>query len=485
MRSRSSNCWALPNLSRPHLSHRLSSMMGKPTAMDSPIHHSRSKAHRKLKESCNECGHAKVKCSKEKPQCSRCRERGLSCGYDFSSRAGRRLAASRSSTSDSLPTSTPRMGNTSQPQQHYFRKQCLTASPSLSPTIMAHNLPLMPESEADMAAFGYFSDTLSMSDYSVDYMTPSASPSLSCAMGMPIDPVMDFSHLSEQDTNNLLSSTGYFHSPPPPVHPIFTPSQMMSPDVMPPSPPRPDTPSTRLGAAGSPVCHEALRGNSSCLSKMLNVLAIQERGQQVEESGYGSEASTPSHHLTSVDDAIHANKTILDAASSTLDCHCLCTSSQLIYLLVSTAFDVMSRYAKAAACPDLMLPSPSLQAFVMANGTGAYPTTDVVPARLVFGELHKVLRFIDVLAQRFSELNALHRPEVARHDSFLSGTSNVSMSSIGNISSSYKPHEMADAWKGQVVCVSESTFRSLEGDLRRRLKEIRDGILAQMRSRTL
>nr|POE79963.1 geodin cluster transcription factor [Quercus suber] len=451
--------------------------------MESRSQSSRPKAHRKLKESCNECGYAKVKCSKEKPQCSRCKERGLSCGYDFSSRAGRRLASSRASTSDPLSNSTFRRRNTSQREhQHY------AASPSSSPVAMAHNPTLLPAStsNAEMAAFGYFSDAFGINDYSLDYLTPSASPVMPCSMNMPIDPSMDFSHIGEQDTRNVLAPTSYFNDSSIQINPTFSPPTIMSPDALPVSPLTSDTlTSSRPGSMGSTVCHEVLRGNSSCLSKILNVLSIQERGHQADESGYGSGASTPTHNMNSVEDAIHANRTILDAAASTLDCHCLCTSSQLIYLLVSTAFDVMSRYAKAATYPDLVLPSPSLQAFAMANASSTYPNTDTAPARLVFGELHKVLRFIDLLAQRFQELNSLHRPGPQRHDSFISGTSNVAMSNIGDISSSYKPQEMHDAWKGQVVCVSDATFRALEGDLRRRLKEIRDGILAQLRSRTM
>nr|POE52286.1 trypacidin cluster transcription factor [Quercus suber] len=449
--------------------------------MDSQTPNTRPKAHRKLKESCNECGFAKVKCSKEKPQCLRCKERGLSCGYDFSSRAGRRLASSRTSTSDPSFNSAVRHRNTSQPKhQHY------TSSSSSSPVSMAHNPTLLPPSTstAEMAAFGYFSDAFGMNDYSLDYLTPSASPVMPCSVDMPIAPTMNLGHLNEHSTGNILTPTSYFNEPSVQMNPTFSPPPMLSPDTLPVSPVTPDTlMSSRPSSAGSAVCHEVLRGNSSCLSKVLNVLSIQERGRQ--SSDYDSGACSPAHNMNSVEDAIHANRTILDAATSTLDCHCLCTSSQLIYLLVSTAFDVMSRYAKAATYPDLVIPSPSLQAFAMANASSGYPNTDIAPARLVFGELHKVLRFIDLLAQRFQELNSLHRPGPQRHDSFISGTSNVAMSNIGNISSSYKPQEMHDSWKDQAVCVSDATFHALESDLRRRLKEIRDGILAQLRSRTI
>ncbi|RMZ74755.1 hypothetical protein DV737_g5770, partial [Chaetothyriales sp. CBS 132003] len=43
----------------------------------------------KLRDTCESCATAKVRCSKDKPQCSRCRTRGLRCAYGTSRRSGR------------------------------------------------------------------------------------------------------------------------------------------------------------------------------------------------------------------------------------------------------------------------------------------------------------------------------------------------------------------------------------------------------------
>lgn len=74
----------------------------------------------KLRESCDSCLVAKVKCSKDRPLCSRCLQNGSECGYSPSSRAGRKnrdvasnkanaqkSKASLSSTSRPTPTSHP------------------------------------------------------------------------------------------------------------------------------------------------------------------------------------------------------------------------------------------------------------------------------------------------------------------------------------------------------------------------------------------
>ena len=44
----------------------------------------------KLRESCDSCLVAKVKCSKTRPVCTRCLANGAACGYSPSSRAGRK-----------------------------------------------------------------------------------------------------------------------------------------------------------------------------------------------------------------------------------------------------------------------------------------------------------------------------------------------------------------------------------------------------------
>lgn len=47
---------------------------------------------RKLRESCNGCNQAKVKCDKTQPWCARCTSRGIVCVYSLSLRSGKRRA---------------------------------------------------------------------------------------------------------------------------------------------------------------------------------------------------------------------------------------------------------------------------------------------------------------------------------------------------------------------------------------------------------
>ncbi|KAI5926684.1 hypothetical protein F4810DRAFT_707224 [Camillea tinctor] len=54
-----------------------------------------TRTRQKYKDSCKHCAGAKVKCSKEKPICARCTERGLACSYGLSHRYGRLPAATK------------------------------------------------------------------------------------------------------------------------------------------------------------------------------------------------------------------------------------------------------------------------------------------------------------------------------------------------------------------------------------------------------
>ncbi|KAI0409559.1 hypothetical protein F4802DRAFT_544497 [Xylaria palmicola] len=58
-----------------------------------------TRTRQKYKDSCTHCAGAKVRCSKEKPRCTRCSERGLDCSYGLSYRYGRLPARAKLSAS--------------------------------------------------------------------------------------------------------------------------------------------------------------------------------------------------------------------------------------------------------------------------------------------------------------------------------------------------------------------------------------------------
>jgi hypothetical protein len=67
---------------------------------------------KKVRESCNNCAQSKVRCSKERPVCARCEDRGLFCRYSLSRRTGKRGPSSSSSLSDVAASTVKTMGTT-------------------------------------------------------------------------------------------------------------------------------------------------------------------------------------------------------------------------------------------------------------------------------------------------------------------------------------------------------------------------------------
>ncbi|KAF7198579.1 Aflatoxin biosynthesis regulatory protein [Pseudocercospora fuligena] len=98
----------------------------------------------KLKESCDCCASAKVRCSREQPSCLRCRQRGFNCEYSISRRAGRQT---RTISSD---TSSPRQTSSSSASSY-------TGSPLTSPMLPPYSHPQRHNTSDASSDSSYFS----------------------------------------------------------------------------------------------------------------------------------------------------------------------------------------------------------------------------------------------------------------------------------------------------------------------------------------
>lgn len=56
----------------------------------------------KLRESCQACAMSKIKCSKDKPQCNRCTEKGTVCQYLVTKRTGRKVRRQDSTSGETV-----------------------------------------------------------------------------------------------------------------------------------------------------------------------------------------------------------------------------------------------------------------------------------------------------------------------------------------------------------------------------------------------
>lgn len=102
-----------------------------------------TRTRQKYKDSCTHCAGAKVRCSKEKPRCTRCTERNLDCSYGLSYRYGRLPARAKLSAAGFIDQATSTAPST---PRELLPNGSRTPSPALEPTAM----PISWLSESNM-----------------------------------------------------------------------------------------------------------------------------------------------------------------------------------------------------------------------------------------------------------------------------------------------------------------------------------------------
>ncbi|KAJ5593709.1 hypothetical protein N7537_010613 [Penicillium hordei] len=399
---------------------------------------------RKFKESCSQCAFVKVKCGKEKPTCTRCQTRGLRCNYEVSHRAGRRPAAERVLSTDRISTST-------------------------RPTPVPQSPPAA-SSDKSVEFAAQFSASLP-SD--IDELCGLALPNIHSMSGTEISTGEGLSPYllgvlpSERSfCDNATKSTR--------GQPDTLSSALVDPYKLWPGlgdiPNQFDSLGTSSSSSTSSLCNGALMGQNSCSQKMLAVLS----GAQ-NDTHYKPWLLSPSS--PGVDIAMGCNRNILEVATSALECPCLQTNHQLRYLLVFAAMDVLARHAAVAV-------------------SGPAGCEDkVARASVVFGELHRVLQFIDILfhqcRQRPSSSSSLTSPRRSptplQSLNFSDSIDPIVMAS-GQTSVAESPPEFDfDNNINQIqtetdVRMFDLVFLPLETEVRRQFETVRDVIKSILRN---
>ncbi|KAI0460167.1 hypothetical protein F5B21DRAFT_134505 [Xylaria acuta] len=162
-----------------------------------------TRTRQKYKDSCTHCAGAKVRCSKEKPRCTRCVERGLECSYGLSYRYGRLPARAKLSTAgfiDQAVTTAP-----STPRE-LLPNGSRTPSPASEPTTMP--MSWLSESNMNMlnatTAINGFSNLNYDAHTSGNYMGHGYNTST--ASLAPVPPAQAFQTLTP--TSDPMPSTG-------------------------------------------------------------------------------------------------------------------------------------------------------------------------------------------------------------------------------------------------------------------------------------
>jgi Aflatoxin regulatory protein/Fungal Zn(2)-Cys(6) binuclear cluster domain len=304
----------------------------------------------RLRDSCHNCALSKVKCPREKPSCSRCKTRGITCQYFVVKRPGRR----RMSTSPNSPNKSNNNNNDNDNDDSHDdgvpatgtddTMHFITPPPSLSWTSM------QPEN----ALVADFSDALSaVGDVGISPGLPDFGSEL---------PSMDF----------FTTSFGL---------PVLDDMAALMPAE--------SVPSTRQT---SMPCSDACSGG--CLTQALDLL----KSISVDVSGPGS-ASTSWPQALLVE-----NKLSTDAVHRMLACSCT-EDGFLLTVLSMIMLKVLGRYSAAAGRDTARQPG---------CGYGTPPADgdeqQRIAARMVLSELHRVQRLVNQLSPRLKRRRDTGRP---------------------------------------------------------------------------
>lgn len=460
----------------------------------------------KLRDSCQACAISKVKCPKEKPTCSRCQSRGLTCQYIFTRRPGRRRDNSRrqsnaGASAKSGSSIEPENGLTAEEDTIQAMQPSAGAcflSRSITPSASSNNyLEMSPQSlsipasprpdhffgaetpdvfsvlgEANM--FSALAD-LGSDNNDVDFiMSAMDSP-----FGMPM---MDSGGMTEahNDIGSLLIPQSGINMDLPPsdisssVGPISSSSRVTAFEA--------DL--EALATGKSEVTIAAKKSSCGCLTQSLDLL-------KMLSAQPGSQTGMPASELQEVSNAItygscHSvlteNKQSIEAVSEMLTCPSCAGDSFLLAVLSMTVLKILERYAtaaraqpsgskagaseaeKASRLANSILASSKDQMVALSRTYNTPRNRGRKAAQLVLSELHRVQRVVNQLSPR------LKRPREAERRGAEPG---LELWGRQNVSMGYE--------RGPAAPFSATTLGQMESDVRKSLSALSSEIINGLR----
>ncbi|KAL2871639.1 Zn(II)2Cys6 transcription factor [Aspergillus lucknowensis] len=423
--------------------------------------HRNSQQPRKLRDSCTHCASSKVRCDKEKPACSRCVRRRLTCEYKVSRRTGRTSRAGHRAPA-TAPTAKAGCVST-----------CININSSTS--ILPPSLAAGDSSQTSLLAPPTALPNLHSSSEHCLAQTPDMWGSLLSPSALYPD-VADLSSLipTGSDVGDIFASV--MQSPPldtcdiesPNCQGLGNPLSVTEQPLLN-TPAMSETQSVGLDDTSSndPTC---------CMTMVLDILS--NLFKNAPSTCKQSEIKHESGRARTIASVIAQNKEIVETINTVLNCRCS-EDSYLIYIVSLAVFKVMSRYVAAAR--DRSPTSQGIMEFV-AEATKNSSRGDHSPdeqvlqssrmpgnycvdgddqnrmaAQLVLSELHRVQHVVNVLSSRLESI---------RLRACLSSTPiSSSVSTAGSEGGlPFTPLEMSP--------LSGTTFFQLEQDLRKRLRAV-------------
>lgn len=393
--------------------------MAKGSASDVPNTRDTSFKRPKIRESCTHCSSQKIRCTKERPACARCVNKGLLCQYNISRRTGTRRHSVRATPEPETSISNaPTSGVPTDPVKIDGKQ-----SPAMSDFALLDGLETFDSSlwhqpittdiqDIDMQYFDFF-----------DPGGYQAEP----------EPINSF----DIDSTLLCGTSTAGYLPELDAEASTRPSSSSSP------------PSQRSDSGRATI-----HGGGGCISTALQIFSE----LHVSSSACPIAAGAAAHDIREFDHVLDSNRAALEKLSSILDCPPCCHDQEVLTALFLAVQKALSWYSAALdvagdgepTSPSSRVKSPP--AFLGSYALGAQAQT-LARAYVVMAQLQQHFQPLLAKLQRISSLSALG----AR------SSSTTSLSSVSSLQSSTSGSAVIECQKRALQEALEDVVAKIEG----------------------
>lgn len=398
------------------------------------------RARKKLRDSCNSCALSKVKCSRDRPSCERCEDRGIYCRYSPSRRTGkRRMQPTIQSSSGSLPQphSLGMITPMEEPLSYDFDNFDFTNSsdravgnanaqntqdvhhslktPTLDNPLMQWDESLfamiMDDVENDGSDnFDYLSHNMMAPNQTKNHDNSSRSNDSYSAPASKSSDGSAFSEVDQPDSHEKVSEPSSLEG----LKSLFDILQQgpnNTSTINPKTPSCPSASTSNASATGVP---------RDCMSIALDALQSLHRPHTACTMAFNGHPTSQTRSPTlEIDHVLAKNKEIIDSVAKTLKCSCS-LDTQLALILTVIGFKIIAWYSAVARGDEEQDASPQSgstnrackptaeRVSHMPITVGKYNLDGVdkrkMHAQIALSELHRVVRLIEQLGKSFRQV---------------------------------------------------------------------------------
>ncbi|EME43830.1 hypothetical protein DOTSEDRAFT_34400 [Dothistroma septosporum NZE10] len=440
----------------------------------------------KLKDSCTSCATSKVRCSKDKPSCNRCKRRGMACEYDTSKRFGRTPYQS-SKAAQRERQATNASHNPTDEDVSMFSMCDVTPESIPQDSQYLVDTPMLP-SPMDFGT----QDPLTGMDFSTSSWDGFFDSPVSTDPGYFGSNFDDFSSQSQQtaQSNTIFAPQRRY---------VETSHQNQT---------LPSTASTTASESrrSNPSHHNSSTLNNSTITRSATGLNVNQESDLVLESppttgaqtccltttlgillqlnpnaSFGCtqpDSSYQLHFRRNVKEVVLENEQVADQVSKVLACPCS-QDEYLVTLVSLIIFRLIDTYSAAAQAPSVQPDGTRAKSDGKAHG-GLDFTSNLFnestasraddgsdnTARTVLNHLHRVQRVVNLLSNRFESMKLRDHMHRSRAGSVSPGVFGDMLGSVPR----------------RALSISSGAFESLETDVRNRLRIVSFEIIDLIRN---